>query len=261
MSDTPNTRLEIEGRIARLTIDRPRALNALNAATIAELRGHVRSLKVEDLADVLILTGGGEKSFVAGADIKEMATMSPMEARAFSQVGQQLMLELRDLPIPTIAAVGGYALGGGMELAMACDLIYGSDNALFGQPEVGLGVIPGFGGTQRLARLVGPMVAKRLCMTGDKIKAEEAQRLGLLAGVFPRAELMEGVGKVAKTLQRQGPVAVRLVKEVIDAGLQTDLDRALIMETQAFALCFSTEDQREGMEAFGEKRRPVFQGK
>ena len=260
MEHTTNTRLEIEGGVALLTIDRPKALNALNTETLRELHNHLDHLALQGEVKVVVLTGAGAKSFVAGADIREMKDMNPQQALAFSETGQALMLKLRALPQPTIAAVNGFALGGGCELAMACDLLFAASNAKFGQPEINLGVLPGFGGTQRMSRHLGAQATKYLCLTGDTISAEEAHRLGLVLAVFPAETFLTEVKAIAAKIAAKPPLAATAIKRVVDQGAEVDLDRSLTLETQAFALSFSTADQKEGMAAFVEKRPAIFKG-
>ncbi|MFQ5881560.1 MAG: enoyl-CoA hydratase-related protein [Candidatus Methylomirabilales bacterium] len=247
--------------IALITLNRPRALNALSRAMIQEL-GQVLDQAEEDQAvRVLILTGAGEKAFAAGADLTELQHMSPLEAFHFSQTIQAVSNRIERLKKPVIAAVNGYALGGGCELALACDIILASDRARFGQPEVNLGIIPGGGGTQRLARLVGKPRAKELIYTGEMIDAQEAYQLGLANKVFPAAELIVEARNFAKKVIGKAPVALELAKRVIEEGYDIDLFTALALETKAFALCFATEDRTEGILAFLEKRQPHFTGK
>ena len=252
-----------EAAVRVLTINRPKALNALNPAVIAGLgallseagaaarRGEVRAL---------IVTGAGEKSFVAGADIAAMKDMDPAAASTFARAGQAVMDALAELPIPVIAAVGGFALGGGCELALACDFIYASENAKFGQPEVKLGVIPGFGGTQRLARRVGLARALELCLTGDTIDAAEALRIGLVNKVVPLAELLPAASAAARRIAEAGPLAVAEAKRVLHAGAGLPLAQACARVADAFAGLFASADQKEGMAAFLGKRRPEFRG-
>ena len=249
---------EPKGNIAYLIIDREKALNALNSQVLADLDA---ALDAVDLSEIrcLIVRGAGEKSFVAGADIAQMKELSKEEAEAFGKQGNDVMRKLEAFPIPTIAAVGGYALGGGCELAMSCDFRICSDTAVFGQPETGLGITPGFGGTQRLARLVGPGMAKQMIYTARNIKADEAYRIGLVNAVYPQAELMENVLKLANKIASQiagnAPIAVRASKQAINDGLQVDIDRAVVIEEKAFGSCFQSADQQEGMGAFLEKRK------
>ena len=255
-----NLLLEIENGIATITINRPKALNALNRETLEELGQAFRALKKNAEVSVVILTGGGEKAFVAGADIAEMQAMTVLEAREFSAFGQQVMAAIEKLDKPVIAAVNGYALGGGCELAMACDIRVVGEKARFGLPEVSLGVIPGFGGTQRLGRLVGKGRAKELVFTGDMIGAEEAYRIGLANQIVPAGELLEKCKEMAVKIVSKGSVAVRLSKEAINQGMELDIDKAVAYETELFSLCFATDDQKEGMQAFVEKRTADFKG-
>lgn len=260
--DFQNIRLEVDGDVAVLTIAREKQLNALNAATLREMEAALSPLSAPGgAARALIVTGAGEKAFVAGADIGEMASMTPAQAREFSALGHRVLGMLEGLPLPTLAAVNGYALGGGCELALACDLIYASEKAKFGQPEVNLGVIPGFGGTQRLTRLLGRARAKELCFTGDVIDAARAKEIGLALDVLPPAKLMEHCRDVARRIGAKGPLAVAQAKRVIEWGADADLRAANELERQAFALLFGSEDQKEGMKAFLEKRPPRFSGK
>lgn len=254
-----NIRLEKEDALAILTVDRPKALNALNTQTFLEIEQALRSLGAD--TRVLIVTGGGEKAFVAGADIAEMATIGAAQAREFSALGHRVMLMLEQLPIPTIAAVNGFALGGGLELAMACDVIYASEKAKLGLPEVTLGVIPGFGGTQRLARLVGKSRAKELLFTADRLDAAKAKELGLVLEVLPADKLMEHCRETAKKMLKNGPLALSQAKRVVEFGADLDLRAANELENQAFAVLFGSEDQREGMKAFLEKRPATFTSK
>lgn len=250
-----------EGGIGLLTINRPKALNALNSATVAEMKDCVEKVAVNPDIKVLVITGSGEKSFVAGADIVEMSTKTPAEGRTFGMFGQNVFTEIEKLPQPVIAAINGFALGGGCELSCACDFRYAAENAKFGQPEVGLGITPGFGGTQRLARTVGRGYAKELIYTGGMIDAQEAHRIGLVNKVVPQAELMPTVMKVAKKIARNAPVAVQLSKAAINNGINCDVVTGISYEGEVFGLCFSTADQKEGMGAFVEKRKPTFTGK
>lgn len=247
--------------LATLTVNRPKNLNALSSATVAELLHAVEGVASKGEAKALILTGAGEKAFVAGADIAEMAQMTPPSALAFAEQGHRLGDALEALPIPTLAAVNGFALGGGCELAMACDLIYASENALFGQPEVNLGVIPGFGGTSRLARRVGPQRARELIFTGDRLDAQRACALGLVLAVLPPGQLMAHCRSVALKIAGKGPLAVAQAKKVIAAGADLPLSAANALERQAFAALFGSEDQREGLKAFAEKRPAQFHGR
>lgn len=254
--------LEQRGAVAILTLDRPKALNALNAEVLQGIDGALDALTPE--TRVLILTGGGEKAFVAGADISQMATFTPAEALHFAGLGQKVLDRLEALNIPTIAAVNGFALGGGCELAMACDLIYASPTAVFGQPEVKLGVIPGFGGTQRLVRRVGSQRARELILTARNVKAPEAVQLGLALGILEPNEkqsFLEQVVVIAENMAKNGPVALQLAKRAILDTDGVDLRSGLIAERNLFALCFATADQKEGMAAFLNKRPAAFTGK
>lgn len=256
-----NILLEKEDRLAILYINRPKALNALNAATLIELKDAVAAIGADAEIDVLIITGAGDKSFVAGADIAYMAPLNAADSRAFSMLGNQVFRSIELLEKPVIAAVNGFALGGGCELAMACDFRIASFRAKFGQPEVGLGITPGFGGTQRLPRLIGTGMAKQLLYTADVIDANEALRIGLVNQVVPAEELMQTVKAIAKRIIAKGQIAVRYCKAAADSGMQTDIDRAIAFEADIFGLCFATDDQKEGMNAFVEKRPANFTGK
>ena len=240
--------------IGYITINRPEALNALNSGVLEELD---KILDAIDCASVrcIIVRGAGEKSFVAGADIAQMKGLTKAEGEAFGKRGNDVFRKLETLPVPTVAAVGGYALGGGCELAMACDIRIASDTAVFGQPEVGLGITPGFGGTQRLARLVSPGMAKQLIFTARNIKADEALRIGLVNALYPLEELYAAADKLAATIAANAPIAVRASKKAINDGLQLSIDEAIVLEEKAFGSCFETEDQQEGMGAFHEKRK------
>jgi len=254
-----NIRLEQEGAIATLFIDRPKALNALNTKTLQELESALKSLPAD--VRVLIVTGGGEKAFVAGADIAEMAALTDAQAQEFGALGHRVMAALEALPIPTIAAVNGFALGGGSELALACDFIYASEKAKLGLPEVGLGVIPGFGGTQRLTRVVGRARAKELIFTGDRIDAAKAKEIGMVLEVLPADGLLAHCRAVAEKIVKNSPLAISKAKQVIEAGADQDLRAANEIERKAFGDLFGSEDQREGMKAFLEKRTATFTGK
>jgi len=251
---------QAEPGIYLLTLNRPQALNALNAATLDELVRAVAQVAEDAGARVLLVTGAGDKAFVAGADISEMQQLTADQAQAFSARGMQVMHALEALPVPVIALVNGYALGGGCELAMACDWIIASERAVFGQPEVNLGIPPGFGGTQRLARLVGRARALELVSTARQVKAEEALAIGLVTQVVPVAELREQGIAVARSIAAKAPVALRLAKQAVQRGQDLDLANACAYETAAFALAFATADQQEGMRAFLEKRAAKFSG-
>lgn len=250
-----------EKGVYRLTVNRPKVLNALDAATLDELAVALREVGADAGARVLLVTGAGDRAFVAGADIAAMRDMSAAEGKIFSGKGIAAFRSLELLPVPAIAVVHGYALGGGCELAMSCDWILASERAVFAQPEVGLGIIPGFGGTQRLARLVGPARALELITTGRQLKAEEALELGLVNHVYPAERLMQEAMAMARVIAGKGPVAVRLAKESIQRGRHLDLDSACLLENDAFALCCATADKREGMSAFLEKREARFEGR
>ena len=244
-----------------LTVNRPKALNALNAATLDELASSVVRVAEDADARVLLVTGAGDKAFVAGADISAMQTMSPLEAHAFSEKGTRIMQAIETLPVPVIALINGYALGGGCELAMACDWVIAAERAVFGQPEVSLGIPPGFGGTQRLARLVGRALAMELITTGRQIKADEALRIGLANHVVPGAQLMQRGLEMARLIAAKAPVAVRVCKQALHRGLDMGLADGCVLESSLFAFAFGTADRKEGMNAFLEKRAPRFEGK
>lgn len=255
---------EAEGAVAVLTINRPKALNALNSAVLDEINEAIDAIDL-DAVRALIITGAGEKSFVAGADIGEMSTLTKEQGEAFGKKGNDVFRKIETLPIPVIAAVNGFALGGGCELSMACDIRICSENAVFGQPEVGLGITPGFGGTQRLARTVGVGMAKQLIYTARNIKSAEALRIGLVNAVYPLEELMPAAKKMASIIASNAPIAVRNCKKAINDGLQTDIDNALVIEEKLFGDCFETEDQKYGMAFFldrnKEKVKEPFQNK
>ena len=250
-----NVLLEKKGNIAIATINRPKALNALNSQVLEDLNELVDLVNADEEIRALVLTGAGEKAFVAGADIGEMSTLTKAEGEAFGKKGNDVFRKLETMPIPTIAAVNGFALGGGCELSMSCDIRICADTAVFGQPEVGLGITPGFGGTQRLARLVSPGMAKQLIYTARNIKADEALRIGLVNAVYPAADLMAAAEKMAVTIAANAPIAVRACKKAINEGLDVDMDAAIVIEEKLFGSCFETADQKEGMGAFLEKRK------
>lgn len=245
---------EVEGQVGIITINRPKALNALNSAVLDGLNAAIDGVNLDEIR-CLILTGAGEKSFVAGADIGEMSTLTKAEGEAFGKKGNDVFRKLEVLPIPVIAAVNGFALGGGCEISMSCDIRICSENAVFGQPEVGLGITPGFGGTQRLARLVGPGMAKQMIYTARNIKADEAYRIGLVNAVYPLEELMPAAKKMAAGIAKNAPIAVRNCKKAINDGLDADMDDAIVIEEKLFGDCFESYDQKEGMAAFLEKRK------
>ncbi len=251
---------EVKDGIALVTFNRPEALNALSPEVMAELDDALNKIAGDESVRMVVLTGAGDKAFVAGADIKVMSTFTPLIAKRFSVKGQVVIDKISRIPQPVIACVNGFALGGGCEIALACDFIYAADTAKFGQPEINLGVMPGFGGTQRLARRVGLGLAKELCLTGEMISAEEARRIGLVNKVFPKAELLAATMKTAQNIAAKGRVALREIKTAIEEGFDLDLKKACALEIDRFALCFTSEDQKEGMAAFLEKRKPEFKG-
>ena len=248
-------KLAAEGNVGVLTINRPAALNALNDQVIRELDEALDSIDL-DAVRCLVVAGEGQKAFVAGADIGQMSGLTKAEGEAFGKLGNDVFRKLETLPIPTIAAVCGFALGGGCELAMSCDIRLCSDTAVFGQPEVGLGITPGFGGTQRMARLIGMGRAKELLYTARKVKAPEALAIGLVQGVYPVEQLMEEALKMAARITGNAPIAVRACKKAVNDGLQVDMDRAIEIEEKLFGSCFETVDQKNAMSAFVEKRKP-----
>ena len=245
---------EANGAVGKITINREKALNALNSQVLDELNETLDSVNLDEIR-CLILTGAGAKSFVAGADIAEMSTLTKAEGEAFGKKGNDVFRKLETFPIPVIAAVNGFALGGGCEIAMSCDIRICSDNAVFGQPEVGLGITPGFGGTQRLARLVGAGMAKQMIYTARNIKADEALRIGLVNAVYSAEELMAQAEKMAAGIAKNAPIAVRNCKKAINEGLDVDMDAAIVIEEKLFGDCFESYDQKEGMAAFLEKRK------
>jgi enoyl-CoA hydratase len=248
------------GAVRTITVNRPDKLNALNRETIGELTLAFRQAAQDDAVRVVVLTGAGEKAFVAGADISEMTAWSPIQAQAASRAGQDLMLTIERLGKPVIARIPGYALGGGMELAMACHLRVASDKARFGQPEIGLGLIPGFGGTQRLTRLTGRGAALELCLLGQQVDAARAERLGLVTRVVAAEELDATVDAMADQLAAAAPLALKGILDTVIEGGECAIDQGLAFETQGFAIAFSTEDMREGTTAFLERRKAAFKG-
>ena len=248
--------VEREGAVAVVTISRPEVLNALNKATNEELLGVARELSQDDVVRAVVLTGAGDKAFVAGADIAEFRDMTPEDARQQSLLGGRVVAAIEGAPQPWIAAINGFALGGGCELALACDIRFAADTARFGQPEVNLGITPGFGGTQRLPREVGNGWASYLCLSGRMIDAAEARAIGLVQAVFPAAELMSEALKLAAELAAKPPLAVRFIKSQIHHALNVDIEAGQEIERDLFALTFATDDRREGMDAFLEKRKP-----
>ena len=244
---------EVKGNYAVITINREQALNALNSEVLDDLDKVISSIDL-DVVRAVVLTGSGEKSFVAGADIGEMSTLSKAEGEAFGKKGNDIFRKIETCPIPFIAAVNGFALGGGCEISMSCDIRIASESATFGQPEVGLGITPGFGGTQRLARIVGPGMAKQLIYTARNIKADEALRIGLVNAVYPAEELMEQAEKMAGIIAGNAPIAVRACKKAINEGLDLPMDEAIALEEKLFGSCFESWDQQEGMANFLRKK-------
>jgi enoyl-CoA hydratase len=253
--------IKTERAVATITLNRPQRLNALNQQMLRELDEAFDEVAADSVARVLVITGAGDRAFAAGADIGEFVDLGPLAALDFSRNAHRVFRKLETMAKPTIAAVNGFALGGGCELMMACDIAYAADTAKIGQPEVTLGIIPGAGGTQRLPRLVGKQKAKELAMTGDMIGAEEALRIGLVCKVMPAAELMADVQKLCERILSKGDVALRMIKEAIEAGSQVDLASGLEIEAKSWSMCFATEDRVEGVKAFLEKRTPQFKGR
>ena len=252
---------EVQGQVGIVTINREKALNALNSAVLDDLKAVIDGVDL-DAVRCLIITGAGQKSFVAGADIGEMSTLTKAEGEAFGKKGNDLFRQIETLPIPVIAAVNGFALGGGCELSMSCDIRLCSENARFGQPETGLGITPGFGGTQRLMRIIPVGMAKEMIYAGTQIKAPRALELGLVNAVYPVEELMPAALKLANKIAANAPIAVRASKKAMNEGLQVDIDKAIAIEEAYFGSCFESADQREGMAAFLEKRNhEPFQNK
>ena len=245
---------EQKGAVGIVTISREKALNALNSTVLEELDATFDAINLDEVRCV-ILTGAGQKSFVAGADIGEMSNLTKAEGEAFGKKGNDVFRKLETFPIPVIAAINGFALGGGCEIAMSCDIRICSDNAVFGQPEVGLGITPGFGGTQRLARLVGAGMAKQMIYTARNIKADEAYRIGLVNAVYTQEELMPAAEKMAAGIAKNAPIAVRNCKKAINEGLDVDMDQAIVIEEKLFGDCFETEDQKYGMAFFLDKNK------
>lgn len=260
MADLTHIRVEWDGDLAVVTIDRQDKLNALNADVIDELGQVFEALRADDKVRGVLLTGAGDKAFVAGADIGELAKMNSLTGVGVSRQGQDVFLAIERFPKPVLAAVGGYALGGGCELALACHLRIASENARFGLPEVGLGIIPGYGGTMRLARLIGLGRAVEMTLTGDMVGAERAAEMGLVSSVVPRAELLDKAKELLRKVTKNGPVAVRMALESIYRAVDTATQEALDFESIQFGLLSSTQDMKEGMSAFLEKRKPDFKG-
>jgi enoyl-CoA hydratase len=260
-SSFENLLIERDGGVALVTVNRPKVLNALNMQTLDELRRAILDLKRDDSIRVVILTGAGEKSFVAGADINELATQTPTSGRDHAMSGQHILDLIEHMGKPVIAAINGFALGGGCELAMACTIRLAADTARLGQPEINLGIIPGYAGTQRLARLVGRGRALEILLTGDMLSAQEAYRLGLVNRVVPAAELMAEAKKLAATLAAKAPIAMRYILDAVHRGLDMPFAEAQTFEATLFGLVASTDDMREGTKAFLEKRKADFKGR
>ncbi len=256
-----NILLNVEDGIATIMFNRPKALNALNSALLEELSHALDRIAGDEEIRVLVLTGAGDKAFVAGADIKELALLTPLQAKMVAQRGQAVVNKIAALPIAAIAAVNGYALGGGTEIALGCDFIYASETASMGLPETTLGLIPGYGGTQRLPRLIGANQARELIYTGKIIPAGQALAIGLVNQVVAPEELMDAVMKTARFIAARGRVSLRAAKEAINNGLNVDLSTGLKIEQDGFATCLISEDAKEGTSAFIEKRKPVFKGR
>jgi len=255
MNETCPVTLELKEAIAVITINRPEALNTLNSQVLAEIETIFGSIDTETIRCVVV-TGAGEKAFIAGADVAEMASMDPAQAEVFAQFGKAVFIMIENFPLPVIAAINGYCLGGGNELALSCDIRLCSENAIFGQPEVGLGITAGFGGTQRLGRVIGSASkAKEILLTGKIIKADEALQIGLVSAVYPHDALMNAALNLAAQITRNAPIAVRNTKKAFNEGNGKPLLEAMDVETAHFAACFSTEDQKEGMQAFLDRRK------
>ena len=250
---------ETDGTVAIVKFNRPKALNAVNQQMLKDLNAAIDRVEQDKAIGALILTGEGNRAFVAGADIEYMASFSPLQARRFVRDMQEALFRLEDLPIPVIACVNGFALGGGAEIAMACDFIYASEKAKIGQPEINLGIIPGFGGTQRLARLVGKAMAKEMCLTGNPISAKEARSIGLVNKIFEHAALYNETLKTARLMASKAKTSIRGIKRCIDKGIELNLRTAGYLETESFGICFASPDAKEGMLAFLEKRKPDFE--
>ena len=255
-----NIIFKVEDGIATITFNRPDTLNALNSELLKEFSQALDEIATNEDIRVLVLTGAGEKSFVAGADITELATFNALQAKRFSERGHFMLNKLQELPIPVIAAVNGFALGGGCEIALACDFIYASENAMFGLPEINLGIIPGFGGTQRLSRLIGKNIAKELIFTGKMIPASEAHAIGMVNSICSQESLMDEIVKTSKSIVLKGKVSLRAAKQAINSGMNVDLNSGCSIEIDAFSLCMASPDAKEGTSAFLEKRKADFKG-
>ena len=253
--------VETADRVRTLTVNRPEKLNALNSEVVAALDTALEAARADASVGVVVITGSGEKSFIAGADIGELSKLTPVEGRAHARKGQALLHKLETLGKPVIAAVNGYALGGGCELALACTIRIASENARFGQPEVKLGILPGYGGSQRLPRVVGKGRAMQLCLTAEQIDAAEAHRIGLVNKVVPAGQAVAAAREMAAAILANGPLACMFVLDAIHHGLEMTLDEGLFLEATLFGLCAATSDMKEGMTAFLEKRKPSFAGK
>jgi enoyl-CoA hydratase len=260
MEDNQPIIFNVENNIAIVILNRPKALNALNSSLLNEFSGVLKKIANDKSIRVLVLTGAGDKAFVAGADINELAECDALSGKHFSEAGHETIGRLNALPIPVIAAVNGYALGGGSEIALACDFIYAAENAMFGLPEITLGLIPGFGGTQRLPRLIGSNRAKELIFTGRMISAAEAENIGMVNRVCPSETLLEETLKTASNIAEKGRVSLREAKQAINAGMDVDLATGCNIEINAFSLCMASIDAKEGTSAFLEKRTPNFKG-
>lgn len=258
--DSKTIIFHLEKGIATITFNRPQVLNALNRELLTEFMAAVQQIAADEEVKVLVLTGAGDRAFIAGADIKQLSGLNGLQGREFARFGQAAINSLQDLSIPVIAAVNGFALGGGCEMALGCDFIYASEKAQFGLPEITLGIIPGFGGTQRLARLVGRNIAKEMIFTGKMISASEAKSIGLVNKVVSPELLMEEALATAADIASKGKVAIRAAKQAINSGMDVDLATGNLMEADGFALCLTSEDALEGTSAFLEKRKPVFKG-
>lgn len=256
---TSNLTVEYRDQIACISINRPQALNVLNPATIDELGANIKSMEDSSRAKAVIITGKGEKAFCAGGDVALMRTLSPVEARAMALKADELFRTIEESSRVVIAAINGYALGGGCELALACDLRFAAKGAQLGQPEIDLGIIPGWGGTQRLPRLIGSSRAKKLIFTGERIDAHEALKLGLVDEIFPAADLLDEAHALARRIASKPQAAISMIKQAINQGMQMELDKALRFESELFGMCFATSDRQEGMDAFFEKRQPNWQ--
>lgn len=256
-----NLVFEVEDAIAIITFNRPKALNAMNRETMTELYDAIIRCKNDDNVKAIVLTGAGERAFVAGADISEMQDLRPKDALSFMELGSETLRMIETLQKPSVAAVNGFALGGGTEIAMACDVRFASENARFGQPEILIGLIPGWGGTQRLPRLIGMGRAKELLMSGEQIDVKRAYKIGLVNRVFPADQLISEAKKFAGKLAGMPAFAVKMIKHAVNYGYDLSIDSAIRLEVECCAQCFSTDDQKEGMKAFLEKRKPVFTGK